>query len=328
LVSEADPAYRVERVHFSSLSVADFRRHVHDERRTPLIITGLGPHIAPGGFCEASLRRVLPDGLGLPVRGHGTLAAADFFRRFHAGDAVYVADVPVARHCPWLFNEFSVPRYFLHCYSHRTRRALSIAYDTPAFFVGAASTASGLHVDQMRSNFWMYVGEGYKHWITFHPDDAPLLSPAWDDAEQIDRFRPLAQLGADAAAAAAMGRARRLEFTLCEGETLYIPRGTPHEVTNLCATAAVSANFIDGSNLHETLTQGRAKLQRRDAGSERARNLRGMLDALDEIDFPELDDDVAAEERAPLPGEQMVGSFPLHERLKSSRPVQLCGVGE
>jgi len=175
----------------------------------------------------------------------------------------------------------------------------------------------------MRSNFWMFLGEGYKHWVTFHPDDAPLLSPAWDDAEQIDRFSPLAELAADPAAAAAVARARRLEFTLREGDTLYIPRGTPHEVTNLSATTAVSANFIDGSNLHETLAQGRAKLERRDPSSERHRNLRAMLDALDEIDFPELDDDVAAEERAPLPGEQMVGSFPLHERLKSSRPVQL-----
>ena len=322
LCDPTDPRYSVQRIPFSSLSVADFRRRVHDER-VPLIITGLGPHIAPRGFDARTLRAALPDGLVLPIRGRGAMEASEFWTRYAAGERVYLADVPIARHAPWLYSLFRVPRYFLHCFSHRTRRPLSIAHDTPAIFISTASTASALHVDQMCSNFWMYLGEGRKHWVTFHPDDTRLLSPTWDDAEQIHRFLPIAELEADADKAAQLHRARRVEFTLCAGEVLYIPRGTPHEVTNLSATTAVSANFLDQSNVAETLAQGRAKLERRDPASARYANLAATLDALDEIDWPDLDADVADDERGVLAGEQMVGCFAAHERIKTSRPVTL-----
>ena len=69
----------------------------------------------------------------------------------------------------------------------------------------------------------MFLGEGTKRWICFHPEDAPLLSPGWDDPEQIDRFPPLAELEADEQSAASLREARRLEFELQAGEVLYIP---------------------------------------------------------------------------------------------------------
>ena len=99
LSADADPSYLVERVHFSELCVADFRRRVL-VTRTPIIVTGLAPFIAPGGFSEATLRHLLPEGLALPVRGQGVMAASEFFRRIDAEETVYVADVPVAHHCP------------------------------------------------------------------------------------------------------------------------------------------------------------------------------------------------------------------------------------
>ena len=255
----SDPTYEVTRWHWSTLSVAAFRAHCAASR-CPLIITGLGPHLAPRGLSLERLRALLPADMAVPVRGHGTMSAASFFGRLDAGEALYLADVPLAIHFPWLFDEVAVPAYFLHDFAHRTRRRLSIMHDTPSLFVGGAGTTSALHVDQMCSNFWMYLGEGAKRWITFHPDDAPLLSPTWDAPEQIHRFAPLAQLESDAQSAASLRQARRLEFELRAGEVLYIPHNTPHEVTNLAATCAVSANYLDQTNVELSLAQGTAKL--------------------------------------------------------------------
>ncbi len=39
--------------------------------------------------------------------------------------------------------------------------------------------------------------------------------------------------------------------TLEAGDLLFVPRGSPHAVENLCATVAVSGNFVDQSNAEE-----------------------------------------------------------------------------
>ena len=232
----------------------------------------------------------------------------------------------ITRTFPWLHALVRTPRYFAHCFTHRTRTPLSVAHDTPALFVGGADTVSHLHVDQMRSNFWMYVGEGYKHWTCFHPDDTQLLKPTWDDEDQLHRFPALQTLEE---AEGGVAGARRLDFTLGPGETLYIPRGTPHEVCNLTATTAVSANFIDQSNREEATAQARAKAARCAAGSARAANLMQIANALDEIDWPDVEEDVAAAE-AEVPAEvdeveRMVVRLPAHERCMTNTPVRLCG---
>ena len=119
-----------------------------------------------------------------------------------------------------------------------------------------------------------------------------------------------------------MHAARRLDFTLLEGEVLYIPHNTPHEVTNLSDTCSVSANFIDQTNLADCLRQSWAKLVRRDPSSARHANLQHIARALEEIDFPPLEEDLESRDHeACVVGEQMVGHFPCHERLKDSKRV-------
>eukprot|EP00747_Dinoflagellata_sp_TGD_P016539 gnl/TRDRNA2_/TRDRNA2_125187_c0_seq2.p1 gnl/TRDRNA2_/TRDRNA2_125187_c0~~gnl/TRDRNA2_/TRDRNA2_125187_c0_seq2.p1 ORF type:complete len:173 (+),score=43.40 gnl/TRDRNA2_/TRDRNA2_125187_c0_seq2:2-520(+) len=168
----------------------------------------------------------------------------------------------------------------------------------------------------MRSNFWMFLAQGCKHWITFHPDDANLLSPRFDEEDQICRFRPLSELEVDA-------KARRLDFTIEAGDVLFIPRGTPHEVKNLTATCSYSANFFDQSNIAEVLQHTRARLAYREEGSTGHSNLAHVLSALEEIDFPSLEDDLRPDDEATLAGEQMVGCFPCHEPLKQNKPVSI-----
>ena len=41
----------------------------------------------------------------------------------------------------------------------------------------------------------------------------------------------------------------RWEVTLGPGELLFVPAGAAHAVTNLSHTAAISANFVDSTNL-------------------------------------------------------------------------------
>ena len=43
----------------------------------------------------------------------------------------------------------------------------------------------------------------------------------------------------------------RWEVTLGPGELLFVPAGAAHAVTNLSHTAAISANFVDSTNLSQ-----------------------------------------------------------------------------
>lgn len=103
LQSVVDPSYSVERVHFSELSVAAFRARAA-ACRNPLIVTGLSPHLAPHGLTADILQAVLPADLVVPVRGHPPQRAADFFDGLRRGEPWYLADAPLARHFPWLFQ--------------------------------------------------------------------------------------------------------------------------------------------------------------------------------------------------------------------------------
>ena len=117
-----------------SLSVAAFRDLIaSSSARHPMIISGLGPHLTPRGLDIERLKtELLPPELAVPVRGReGRWDSSRFFAALEAGDSVYLADAPVARLCPWLLREVKVPRYFLHCFTHRTRTALQLAVEAP-----------------------------------------------------------------------------------------------------------------------------------------------------------------------------------------------------
>ena len=89
-------------------------------------------------------------------------------------------------------------------------------------------------------------------------------------------------------------------------------------------TTAVSANFIDQSNVAETLAQGRAKLPHREVGSERHANLLAVLDALDEIDWPSVEDDLQPEDDIQRSAAEMLSIFAEHERIMYDKPVTLA----
>ena len=167
--SQRDPEYMLQRWDCRFLSVKAFRE-LAASTQTPIILSGLGHHVAPRGLDPDRLQTLLPPDLAVPVREQdGRWNASRFFERLRAGDPIYCADAPLARLCPWVLRDVRVPRYFLHCFTHRTRQPLPLIYETPALFVGGPGTRSSLHVDQMVSNFWMALTHGKKRWITFHP---------------------------------------------------------------------------------------------------------------------------------------------------------------
>lgn len=103
----------------------------------------------------------------------------------------------------------------------------------------------------------------------------------------------------------------------------FIPHGTPHEVLNLSATSAISANYLDQSNVEAAVKQARQKLRHAPPDGPRALNLRSIADSLDEIEWPTVEDDLAEEDRQRHEAERMVGRFPAHERCMYSRLVRL-----
>mmetsp|Transcript_52484 Transcript_52484/g.125420 ORF Transcript_52484/g.125420 Transcript_52484/m.125420 type:complete len:619 (+) Transcript_52484:89-1945(+) len=328
VITSSDPNYYVQRIPYTELSVSTFRREYIPQRR-PVIITGMSSVLTSKESMEFAvefLQGAIPHDMDVPVKFSGHVQQtqiADFFARLRSAEDVYLADVSIPNYFPWLLQHIKVPTVFLHCFSHRTRQKNFAANNTPSLFIGAKGTLTHLHIDQLATNFWMFLAEGRKKWTCFHPDDTALLSPEWDQEEEIPRFRYLRELEADATTAESLHQARRLEFVLEEGEVLFIPSGTPHEVENVEASCAVSANFWDQSNLEASLILMERKLAK--MSGARATNLLQLHHGLQELDWPDLETDLANFDREQ--GESASGSrlsgglFPDHVGLETSKPL-------
>ena len=109
--------------------------------------------------------------------------------------------------------------------------------------------------------------------------------------------------------------------------------GLPKECTEECANTYMPffsrcGRHVfgdDQTNLAKCVAQGRAKLRYREAGTSRHDNLLAMLDALEEIDWPDLEDDLGSgDEERSSDGARLATAFEAHERLKFSKPVTLA----
>ena len=107
-------------------------------------------------------------------------------------------------------------------------------------------------------------------------------------------------------------RRRAGNFVLEAGELPYIPHLTPHEVVNPSATCSVSANF-DQTNVAAAVVGARQARAPR-ARPDRYLNLQRMMDALDEIEWPLLEDDLQRQDD--LPADAMRVEPEAHARLK------------
>eukprot|EP00392_Amoebophrya_sp_AT5.2_P003780 g3785.t1 len=249
--------------------------------KNPIVIEGLGPQVlnyaAVGGEAKALsidfLRREVRPNLVLTVRNadetEKDVTFQDFFAEFDAceqqqsssSQRVYLKDSAIATQFPWLFQQHvRVPKYFLHCFKHRTReRTLhGSAYVHPSLFLGNKGSKTALHIDPWPTNFWCYLVEGEKKWTLFHPDDAHLLHPTPTNEEPPYSFPSVEKLGElEKSWPLSRPRARKVEFVLKAGEVLFNAAQTPHEVANLTRTLMVCGLFIDQSNLTMCLAHTR-----------------------------------------------------------------------
>jgi len=151
-----------------------------------------------------------------------------------------------------LADEVVMPKWFgVDLYTHATCRVNPVTGSaSPTVFLASKGTQSGLHVDFLHTHFWMAMCYGRKRWRVVHRDDLSLFYPRY-----LGDFNPTFPAGLDDMVDEESRPAARLanvyEVILEPGDLIYVPAGSPHKVENLDTTVAVSANFVDRSNVKQ-----------------------------------------------------------------------------
>ena len=175
--------------------------------------------------------------------------------------STYLFDWNLPGNAASMCAELRIPDYFADDFLQHLPDGSMYKDAWPSLFVGPRGTRSGLHVDAFGSNFWMAVMEGKKHWTLFRRGDTALLGPSY-----VMSLDPA--FAADGAIGDADGHARDADagqhllsaaggwdFVLEAGEVLFVPAGCAHTVVNCCDSVAISANYIDASNLDLALDE-------------------------------------------------------------------------
>lgn len=135
----------------------------------------------------------------------------------------------------------------------------------PSLFLQPAGSGCAAHVDSYGSHFWQLLLNGTKRWRVAHADDTHLLEVVPPRLRTL-RVSSLFSLAYDRHPQLRLLRLREAE--LQPGELLFVPAGAAHQVLNArmpgahggetgarpaasSLVAALSANFIDGSNARE-----------------------------------------------------------------------------
>jgi hypothetical protein len=190
----------------------------------------------------------------------------------------YLFDWNLPDNAPNLCSEISIPAYFADDLLQQLPEGAMYRDAWPSLFVGPRGTRSGLHIDAFGSNFWMAVLEGTKRWKLFRRSDAAFLGPSYqisldptfaaerdsavvglpDDhtgagtaSDEVGGSRTLDAIDAEHMASSAGG----WDFCLHAGEVLFVPAGCPHGVWNVTDSIAISANYVDYSNLSLAITE-------------------------------------------------------------------------
>lgn len=288
----------VAREHCSTLSRGRFRRE-YVATDTPVVITGLGSVLTEdgedGAACAWLLRRAGNKKVAVTRRdGHrnSTLSCAEtdvvdlreYFEEVSAdaSPGSYLYDTSIPLKLPTLCESIAMPKYFAHDYVQRTMRLTAFSRSWPSLFIAAKDTRSTLHIDQWAGHFFMAMVRGTKRWTIFHRDSVPHLRPSWLRGT-LDPAMPSVE-AQEAMEGGISAHAIRWDVDLGPGEVLFVPGGAPHAVHNVDSTVAFAGNFIDDTNLDRALYDLRLM------GLKQGELMMRSHDALNEVDFDELDD--------------------------------------
>ena len=127
----------------------------------------------------------------------------------------------------------------------------------PTLFLAAGGTGSSLHVDTLKTHFWMMLCHGAKRWRLVDRDDVSLLHPMYlTDLNPVfpADLNAVESLDSELAPYTAFEGAI-YEVLLQPGDLIFVPAGWPHQVDNVETSVAVSANFVDATNLVQCLEE-------------------------------------------------------------------------
>ena len=138
----------------------------------------------------------------------------------------------------------------------------------PTLFLAPRGTGSSLHIDTLQTHFWMMLCHGKKRWRLVSRDDVPFLHPLYltdlnpvfpTDLNALEATASGNALGSSGEALAQVNAEMSVHEVLLEpGDLIFVPAGWPHQVDNLETSVAVSANFVDSSNLARSLEEAEA----------------------------------------------------------------------
>ncbi|CAE7437319.1 ERD4 [Symbiodinium sp. CCMP2592] len=165
----------------------------------------------------------------------------------------------------------------------------------PTLFLAPQGTGSSLHVDTLQTHFWMMLCHGQKRWRLVSAEDLCLLRPLY-----LTDLNPVFPKDLNAVDADATSQLSVAEVLLEPSDLLFVPAGWPHQVCrarsvlqqveNMKTSVAVSANFVDESNVERALEEAEilglveetpqllaASLRRNQAATKASKALEGSL---------------------------------------------------
>eukprot|EP00930_Biecheleria_cincta_P090347 TRINITY_DN7970_c0_g2_i1.p1 TRINITY_DN7970_c0_g2~~TRINITY_DN7970_c0_g2_i1.p1 ORF type:complete len:491 (-),score=100.93 TRINITY_DN7970_c0_g2_i1:17-1489(-) len=182
-------------------------------------------------------------------------------------DAAQLFDYSIWQQCPdSLGKEVVMPtRWFpVDLYTHASNRVHPVTGSaSPTLFLAPVGSGSALHVDFLQTHFWMAMCHGRKRWRLVPKDDLCLLHPMYltdlnpafpVDLDEVERQQEQASTGM-VRQRPGLPQVNILEVMLEPGDLIFVPNGWPHQVENMETSVAISANFIDSSNLAASMAE-------------------------------------------------------------------------
>ena len=148
-----------------------------------------------------------------------------------------------------LRHDAVIPKYFTLDLTQHLPQGFNHNYPAnywPSLFIGpGGKSSSALHADVLDTAAWMGVVQGRKHWRLVPPSDRYLLHerPEKRNVFEADLFEIK-----DAHRSAKF--AKIYDAVLSEGDVIFIPAASAHQVQNLPGepTVAIAMNYVDETN--------------------------------------------------------------------------------
>lgn len=290
---------QVERRSAADLSLMEFYQN-YECTSTPVIITGQKvttvewtmQHIKQiAGECNVTLRRPVKESVEWARLETGqTMTVSSYINEVTSStltQPLYLFDWSIPINCPALAEQLIIPKYFAGDFLKKMKDSSLYRHSWPSLFIAPAGITSELHVDAFGSNFWMALFEGKKRWVFFPASDVPYLYPEYHHS--LDPVFDVELSAPDLLRHPLLQLTHPVECILEPGDVLFVPAGCPHRVENLEASLAISANFVDNSNLSLV----KKELEVNSLIDVRSRELLDQLNALEtenSVDFSVQDE--------------------------------------